>query len=204
MKNKQSVKVFILIAFVILLFLKIDYRFKLDWECCTDEFDYYAHAKTIALDFDLDYSNQFEGFEEARFYKNNKSAPLGFFGTGLLSSPFVFVGNLIDNLSIFDNNNSKNYNYKILFFSFASTFYFALGIRMFYIICKKQDFKNNLVIPLLIFGSGLPYYVFERYGMSHAFDFFTTTLVIFTSYRLFEKPANNKYIHYLSQYSYLY
>ena len=66
---------------------------------------------------------------------------------------------------------------------------------MFYIICKKQDFKNNLVIPLLIFGSGLPYYVFERYGMSHAFDFFTTTLVIFTSYRLFEKPANNKYIH---------
>ena len=54
MKNKQSVKVFILIAFVILLFLKIDYRFKLDWECCTDEFDYYAHAKTIALDFDLD------------------------------------------------------------------------------------------------------------------------------------------------------
>ena len=194
MKNKQSVKVFVLVTFVILLFLKIDYRFKLDWECCTDEFDYYSHAKTIAIDFDLDYSNQFEGFEEARFYKNNKSAPLGFFGTGLLSSPFVFVGNFIDNLNIFENSNSKNYNYKILFFSFASTFYFALGIRMFYIICKKQDFKNNLVIPLLIFGSGLPYYVFERYGMSHAFDFFTTTLVIFTSYRLFEKPENIKYV----------
>ena len=194
MKNKQSVKVFVLVTFVILLFLKIDYRFKLDWECCTDEFDYYSHAKTIAIDFDLDYSNQFEGFEEARFYKNNKSAPLGFFGTGLLSSPFVFVGNFIDNLNIFENSNSKNYNYKILFFSFASIFYFALGLRMFQIICKKQDYKNNFVIPLLVFGSGLPYYVFERYGVTHAFDFFTTTLVIYTTYRLFEKPENIKYV----------
>ena len=30
--------------------------------------------------------------------------------------------------------------------------------------------------------------------MSHAFDFFTTTLVIFTSYRLFEKPEKIKYV----------
>ena len=65
---------------------------------------------------------------------------------------------------------------------------------MFYIICNKQNYKNNFMIPLLIFGSGLPYYVFERYGMSHAFDFFTTTLVIFTSYRLFEKPEKIKYV----------
>lgn len=194
MKNKQSIKAFVLITFVILLFLKIDYRFKLDWDCCTDEFDYYSHAKTVALDFDLNYSNQFEGFEEARFYKNNKSAPYGFFGTGLLSSPFVFIGNFIDNLSVFNNNYSKSYNYKILFFSFSSIFYFSLGLKMFYIICNKQNYKNNFMIPLLIFGSGLPYYVFERYGMSHAFDFFTTTLVIFTSYRLFEKPEKIKYV----------
>lgn len=194
MENKQAIKIFVLFAFVILLFLKIDYRFKVDWECCTDEFDYYSHAKTIALDFDLDYSNQFKGFENARFYKNNKSAPFGFFGTGLLSSPFVFIGNIIDNLNIFDNNNSKNYNYKILFFSFSSIFYFAFGLRMLQSICKKLDYKNNFVIPLLVFGSGLPYYVFERYGMAHAFDFFTTTLVIYTSYNLFEKPENLKYV----------
>ena len=56
------------------------------------------HAETISVDFDLDYSNQLEGFESKRFNNNGKIAPKGFIGTGLLSAPFLFIGNLLNNL----------------------------------------------------------------------------------------------------------
>ena len=55
------------------------------------------HAETIALDFDLDYKNQLSGFEDKRFNKNNKIAPIGFVGTGLLRLRFFF-GNILDSV----------------------------------------------------------------------------------------------------------
>ena len=50
------------------------------------------HAETIVEDFDFDYSNQLYGHEEDRYYKNNKSAPIGFLGSGILFSPFLLLG----------------------------------------------------------------------------------------------------------------
>ena len=83
---------FFIFALIFLLFLTIDFRYKTDWTCCSDDFDYFSHAETFIIDWDFDYTNQLEGFEEKRFYNNGKSAPIGFFGTGLLSSPFLKIG----------------------------------------------------------------------------------------------------------------
>ena len=49
---------FFIILIVLLIFLRIDYRFETTIKCCSDEYDYYSHAATIVNDFDLDYSNQ--------------------------------------------------------------------------------------------------------------------------------------------------
>ena len=57
----------LLLTVIILVFLKIDFRFQETVYCCGDDHDYYMHAETIALDFDLDYSNQMKGIEEKRF-----------------------------------------------------------------------------------------------------------------------------------------
>ena len=46
--------------------------------------------ETLIEDFDLDYSNQLEGAENLRFNNDGKIAPIGFIGSGLLSSPFMF------------------------------------------------------------------------------------------------------------------
>ena len=77
----------LILATLILLFLKIDFRFQDSVYCCGDDHDYYMHAETIAVDFDLDYTNQMEGIETRRFYNEGKFAP-----TGLLfriyASPF--------------------------------------------------------------------------------------------------------------------
>ena len=92
-------KNFLLLAFfyifLILLFTKIDYRFIEEFTCCQDDHDYYSHSETIAIDFDLDYSNQFKGNEKERYFNKNVIAPRGFIGSGLLASPFLFVGNFL-------------------------------------------------------------------------------------------------------------
>ena len=98
--------------FLFLLFLKIDFRFAENIYCCGDDHDYFLHAETIAIDGDLDYSNQLKGLEDRRFNKNGKIAPIGFIGSGILSAPFLFIGNLLDNFF----GNEGLMNYKILKF----------------------------------------------------------------------------------------
>ena len=95
MKNKKLKKITVIFFYFLLplLFLKIDYRFIESFNCCQDDHDYYSHAETIAIDFDLNYDNQFEGFETERYNNNGKVAPKGFIGTGIFSSPFLFIGN---------------------------------------------------------------------------------------------------------------
>ena len=75
MNNLDSKKLVLLVLFFILLFLKVDYRFVNTIDCCGDGYDYYIHAKTIATDFDLDYSNQLQ--EDQHIKYNGKIAPKG-------------------------------------------------------------------------------------------------------------------------------
>tara|TARA_B100000035_G_scaffold299204_1_gene293681 strand:+ start:539 stop:2128 length:1590 start_codon:yes stop_codon:yes gene_type:complete len=168
---------FFIFAVIFLLFLTIDFRYKTDWTCCSDDFDYFSHSETLIIDWDFDYTNQLEGFEEKRFYNNGKSAPIGFFGTGLLSSPFLKIGQILDNSNVPSGN---LFNYKILIYSFASIF--ALFFAHLYIVksCNLLKIKiNSNLLLLILFGTGLPHYAFERYSMTHAFDSFTVSLFIY-------------------------
>ena len=155
-------------------FLKTDFRLENDIYCCSDDYDYYSHAKTIALDFDFDYQNQFNQYLDARFYKNEKAAPIGFVGSGLLASPFVFIGNIFDKIL----NVNSFVNYKILFYSFSSVFYLFTS---FYFLIKIKNmispkFKNIHLLFLLL-GSGVSYYAFERFSMTHVYEVFTITMI---------------------------
>ena len=119
MKNKKLKKIVVILFYFLLplLFLKIDYRFIETFNCCQDDHDYYSHAETIALDFDLNYENQFVGFETERYNNNGKVAPRGFIGTGIFSSPFLFIGNLFESLFNFSNN---LFNLRIAIYSLSS------------------------------------------------------------------------------------
>ena len=88
----------IFITLALLLFLKIDFRFQNTVFCCGDDHDYYMHAETLAVDFDLDYSNQLKGIETKRFNFEDNIAPTGFIGSGILASPFLFIGHSIDKI----------------------------------------------------------------------------------------------------------
>ena len=135
MKTKKTQ--FIIVFLLLSIFIKTDYRLETGIYCCKDDHDYYAHAETLVLDFDFDYSNQLFGNEEERFFYNGKSAPSTFFGTSLLAAPFLFVGNIFDKLI----PGSEMFNYKIIFYSFSSIFYllftFLIFNRINEFFCRK-------------------------------------------------------------------
>ena len=173
---------------LIFLFTKIDYRFIEEFTCCQDDHDYYSHAETIALDFDFDYSNQYKGYENKRYYKDGVIAPKGFVGSGLFASPFLLIGQLVEN---YIDNSSLVFNYRILFYSLSAIFYFLLSIYLVNSSLKLLKVNINLHFLFLVFmGSGVSYYAFERYSMTHVYEVFTTSLLIYISVKFYTEKIN--------------
>jgi hypothetical protein len=187
----MKIKTFLILVFISLIFLKTDFRFIENINCCGDDHDYYLHAETLSLDFDLDYSNQLKGIENKRYKSNGKIAPIGFFGSGLLASPFLFIGNFIDNFLA--SKTSNLFNYRILFYSFSSIFYLGLAVIYLEKAFKILNIYQNKYLTLLIYsGSGIFYFAFERYSMTHVYEIFTISLIIFYSARLYHDKSSNK------------
>ena len=89
-------------------------------------FDYFSHAQTIAIDKDFDYSNQLPANHSFVFKHNGKISPVGFPGSGMFASPFLYLGNIIDkNLNPGDGN--EILNYKLLLYSLSPIFYLFVG-----------------------------------------------------------------------------
>lgn len=189
--NVKNKKLFYLVFILFLLFLKIDFRITNDLVCCGDDYDYFSHAETIVEDFDFNYDNQLPN--KSRFYKNNKNAPFGFIGSGILSAPFIYLGNLLDKIFSTDYNFQ---NFKYLMYSFSSIFYLLLILNIVEKILIFYDKKINYV--LYIFGSGLIYYAFERYSMTHIYEVFTILLTIYLSLLfIYSKKNQNLYLYLL-------
>lgn len=183
---KYKFLIFVLIIFSI---LKIDFRLQDEIYCCSDDFDYYIHTETIVEDFDFDYSNQLSGLEDKRFYKNNKSAPVGFVGTGLYSTPFMFSGVIFDKVFSFIGLKSTNsiVSYKLLFYSFSSIFYLFFTVRYLKESLKLLNFQHKTMdLIILILGVGISYYAFERFSMTHVYEAFSSTMLIYFSIKFYK------------------
>ena len=178
MKSKTFIFLFF---FLFLLVLKTDFRIINELRCCQDDFDYYSHALTISQDFDFDYSNQIN--TKARFYNQEleKVAPMGFFGSGLLAAPFLFIGVILDQVLGIDQ---EILNFKKLFYSFSSIFYLFGTSVLLHQTFKKSEKK--FPINLILFGSGITYYAFERFSMTHVYEVFTISLVIYLSEKYYD------------------
>ena len=185
----------LLLTVIILVFLKIDFRFQETVYCCGDDHDYYMHAETIALDFDLDYSNQMKGIEEKRFNLNGKFAPTGFIGSGIYAFPFLLFGNFIDTTILgHENISNEIMNFRLLIYSLSSVIYFFLSVHLTIKILKILNYKYNPLVVFLIYaGSGLSYYAFERYSMTHIYECFSVVLIIYLSLKFY--TTENKTIY---------
>ena len=193
-KNKNFQILFLAILF--LLFFKIDFRFEEGIFCCGDDYDYYSHAETISQDFDFDYTNQLKGYEERRFNLDGKIAPKGFVGSGILSSPFLLIGSSVDTLlQNYQQDKYVNFmNYKLLIYSFSSVSYMFFTIFLLYKCITFLNVKTSLLeITLIYAASGVAYFAFERFSMSHVYETFSITLIIFSSFKYYLGKNQNFY-----------
>jgi hypothetical protein len=198
MKNIRFSKIssILFLVLIFLLFLKIDFRFEEGIFCCGDDHDYYAHAETIVVDFDFDYSNQFFGNENRRFNLNGKIAPKGFFGSGLLAAPFLFLGVIFENISnsLFSNPFNSFMNYKLFFYSMSAPSYFFITTYLLFSIFKLNKINvSPFNILLLLSSSGVAYFAFERFSMTHVYEVFTVTLIFYNSFNFYISENKNKY-----------
>jgi len=173
---------FVLVVF--LLFVKTDFRIINELRCCQDDFDYYSHAATIAKDFDFDYSNQINSTN--RFYVDGKVAPIGFLGAGLLASPFLWVGTILDSIL---GINQDILTFEKLIYSFSSITYLFIS---FFLIKRTFNINNDsYYYPLAYFGTGLAYFAFERYSMTHVYEVFTVSLIFYFTKKYYQSQSNS-------------
>lgn len=193
-KDKKLISIYLLLTLVILLFIKVDYRFKEIYPGGSqDDSVYYYHTETLAIDFDLDYTNQLDGnFRDAYIREDNRPVPRQSFGPGLLSSPFLLISNLISNFVSINSNISFNY----FVYSFISTFYLCLSLVFLKKIIKIKNLNDSYKILLFTFGSGISYYAFERFSMSAVYEFFSICLILYLLDKIYNLNEN-KYLNFI-------
>ena len=181
--NKNKTKIFLIFIFFLLL-IKTDYRLESTINCCGDDFDYYSHAYTVAVDFDFDYENQIPEYSKFYYINGEKIAPVGFSGSGLLAAPFLFIGNILDNVF---NYSEKSFNFKIMFYSLSSLVYLTASAILLQksFLLQSKDIRKTTVL-LLLSGSGVAYFALERFSMTHVYEVFINALIIYLSTAAFQ------------------
>ena len=192
MKYKNNILKIILLLFIFSLFFRIDFRFKSSVECCSDDFDYFSHAETIVIDQDFDYTNQLPK-NHSFIYKNSengKIAPVGFAGTGILAAPFFYIGSLVDQ-NFNPAGGSEILNYTLLFYSLSPIFYFFASILIIFKSCRLLDLNvEKYKILLLISGSGITYFAFERFSMTHVYEMFIISFIMWNCINFYKNENN--------------
>ena len=178
--------------------LKIDYRFKEIFPGGSqDDSSYYYHTTTLAIDFDLNYTNQLNGNYRDAFIRNDGNpVPRQAFGPGLLSAPFLMLSNTISSFVNIRSNTSLNY----FVYSFIASIYLLTAIQLIKKAVNLTKSKHYLLNLLIILGSGVTYYAFERFSMSTVYEFFSASFILFLSKKILsvqDRKVQNFYIMFL-------
>lgn len=189
-----------LIIFILVIFslIKIDYRFQeIPYGLEVDDAEYYYSAVTIGIDFDLDFSNQMSGIENRFLNKEiKKIVPFHPIGSGVLASPFIIIGNFLQRM--FEQTGLISIVYFL--YSLSPIFYLLISIMLIQNSLKslKITFNNNLLL-LSVLGTGISYYSFDRFSMSHIYEFFGTSFLIYlTTKSLKEQDSfKSRYLNFL-------
>lgn len=153
-----------------------------------DDASYFSHAATLALDFDLDYSNEPVVTRSA----NGRIAahpP----GAGWLAAPFVAAFSVIDRVQghpVIRDHARFTYSWALLGFFVAALLHFLLGVWLYgrgiAAIWPGLDPRINFLLAL---GTGVPVYALRRFSMAHSFEFAACALGFWAAARLYRALA---------------
>ena len=189
-KSNKTKAFFLLI--LLLSLTRIDFRFdEINPGSFVDDAEYYYHVQTIAIDKDLDYSNQMPNtpYRNLNADDPSKVLPVHSIGVGIFAAPIIFFANSISGVINLDSLISFNY----FVYSFIPVFYLFLSYKLLIKLFTRNKIKiNNNLLLLIITGSGVSYFAFERFSMSHVYEFFGTTLCVFLLINFFMKSPKLK------------
>ncbi len=182
----------IFIVFVLLIFTKVDYRLtEIFPGGSQDDSVYYYHVQTIVEDNDFDYTNQLNGnLQDAYIKADGTPIPRQSFGMALIATPFVYLSNIITNFLNVDTYTSLNY----FIYSIVPIIILISSFKI--LLSLTSDFRfKNLFTFIIFLGSGVSYYVFERFSMSLIYEFFSFCLIIkLTDWLFINKKEKTNYI----------
>jgi hypothetical protein len=184
-KNQRKNTFFIITFFLITLLFKPLWLFNnQNLGIPGDDMSYWLHSATIAIDYDLDYKNDYK--LESSVFNPETNVPSHPPGAGYIASPFVFLFSQLDkviNLPVENTRTNPVKSFAYLGFFVSGLFYTYIGTKLLSKIVKKY---NNNYTGLIIFCgllSTLIHYVSTRFLMAHAIEFFLCCSLIY----IFEK-----------------
>lgn len=152
-----------------------------------DDGSYLAHALTIALDGDLDYSNE-PIWEYARTVAPSGHAPSHAIGAGLMAAPFVAAFSVLDRINhhpIIADHRKHAGSWSLFGFFIGAAAWFLFGIWLYLDALTKIGNKVRIwEAPLWLVAIGVPYYVLARPTMSHAFEFAAIAMVFWSAVQI--------------------
>ena len=176
---KTRTKKFILFFFILLLFKPV-WLLNID-SIGDDELSYWLHSATLAFDYDIEYSNDYEVIESWTF--NNSNVPSHPPGSGYLSSLFIYFVDLFFEKEFDPNKNRLNPvgSFWILGYLMSTLFYCCWGMYLLKSTLSRISNNNKLINLVLIatFLSSLSNYVLNRFMLSHSIEFFLVCAILY-------------------------
>lgn len=163
-----------------------------------DDASYLAHTFTIALDGDLDYCNEVNFDKKGCETGIGRTAPSHPIGTGIVHTPIVKLFSFIDilqNHPVLKDRHQYIGSWSFLGLFISVTCCFIFGLLFF--IHAIESF--TLAIPrwlILLMASsyGVPYYIFQRFTMSHGPEFLMLAIIFWCSIKLYSAKGQWKYL----------
>lgn len=187
--NKQ-----IFYIFLFTLLFKPLWIFEINNINTQDDLSYWLHGATVAFDFDIDYKNDYE--LKSSIFHPSTNTPFHPPGAGYAAAPFIYVFEKLDKLNgnYVDRLNPVG-SFAYLGFFFSSLFYCLWGLNLLSKIVQKNNLNNYQLLYFITFLSTLVHFVTTRFLMSHSFEFFICSYLIYyfeTTKNFFELKNFNK------------
>ena len=162
-----------------------------------DDASYLAHTFSIALDGDLDYCNEVNFDKKGCEADKKRTAPPHPIGTGIVHAPvvklFSFIDILQDHPVLKDRHQYiGSWSFLGLFFSVTCCFIFGLWFYIKAIESFTPAIPRWLIL-LMVSSYGVPYYIFQRFTMSHGPEFLVLAIIFWCSIKLYTAKGQLKY-----------
>ena len=171
------------------LFIKLSSH---GWVIGSDALGYYAHLRSMLLDGDLQFANEFIEYNKFEHHvpdpyqrTSTNHVPNKYsVGPALLWTPFFLVAHALTILAKHFGSVIKPDGYSVLyqlFIGFGSIIYGLTGLILIYKITMRFFHKNEALIAtgFIALGTNVFYYLTNEPTMSHAMSLFAVSLFAF-------------------------